>query len=148
VTYLLALAVAALVVLAVLAATTHTFGFTAAGGSDSLPAQSVVSSGTLATEVDVTVPAATTDQAYPLAIDVSELESIYLYTDGDLTVQTNDGTTPQETLTFVSGKPLLWYNGMPGVAVGDVFAGDVTGLFLTNAGASAVRLRGLVNQSE
>jgi hypothetical protein len=147
VTYLLALAVAALVVLAVLAATTHTFGFTAAGGSASLPAQEVVSSGTIATEIDVEVPAATTDQAYPLAIDVSELESIYLYTDGTLTIETNSGSAADDTLVMTSGKPLVWASGMPFPASLFLTA-DVTGLFLTNAGASAVRLRGLVNQSE
>lgn len=126
----------------------HTITFGVSGGSLSLSGINVTSSGTLGHEVSVTIPASTTDQAMPLTIDISELESIFLVTDGALTVETNSSSSPQETLTFAANKPLAWFNGMPGVAVGDIFGGDITGLFLTNAGSSDVILRGVVNQSE
>lgn len=129
-------------------AVTHTLTFTATGGSGSLSNLQVQSSGTVGTDVDVTVAASTSDQAYPLAIDISELESIYLYADGALTLETNSSSSPQETITFAANQPLVWYNGMPGIAVGDIFGGDVTSVFLTNGTGSTVRLRGLVNQSE
>ena len=123
--------------------------FSVTGVGDALGTLTVTTSGgTIGHAVDVTVPASTSDSPYPLAIDISELEGMFLYTDGTLTLETNSSSAPQETFTFTSGNPVVWYNGMPGVAVGDLFAGDVTTCFLTNGTAAAVRLRGMLVLSE
>lgn len=123
-----------------------TITFSATGGATAISGVSASATGTLGTQIDVEVPASTTDQAFALALDVSELESVFLYTDGALTVEANDGTTPDYTLTMAANKPLAWASGMPW-AVTAVLTDDTTVLYLTNGTGSAVTLRGFINQS-
>lgn len=125
--------------------------FTATGGGTTLSGiSSTITTGTSLTEIAVSVPASTTDQLYAIAIDVSNLESIFLYTDGALTIETNSGSAADDTIVFsAANMPLVWVNGFPTVDGTsqiplDV---DVTAFYLTNATGSAVTLYGVINQS-
>jgi hypothetical protein len=126
-----------------------TIVFTATGGATVISGITSSATGSQGTQVDVAVPATTTDQVYAISIDVSELESVFLYTDGALTIQTNDGTAPDDTFVFTANKPLVWVSGMPTIdAVSqNPFDVDVTVFYLTNASGSTVTLRGFINQS-
>jgi hypothetical protein len=130
-------------------AVASTITFTATGGATTISGISASASGTSGTAIDVEIPASTTDQLFTIAIDVSELESIFLYTDGALTVETNSSSAPDDTFVFAANKPLAWVNGMPTIdgTSQNPFDADVTALYLTNATGSAVTLRGFVNQS-
>lgn len=83
-----------------------------------------------------TVADAQTDQQYTIAIDVSAVKSFYLVAvGGALTVETNSGSTPADTLTLVDGRPYEWDTDSE-----DSFllGTDVTALFFTNASGATV----------
>ena len=86
---------------------------------------------------DVSVPDETTDFLVNIAIDVSLLKSLYIDSDQDVTIESNDGTTPDDTLTIKKDSPLVWDadddqdNPFPSAV-------DVTKLHITNVSNSAV----------
>lgn len=83
-------------------------------------------------EVEESVADGVTDQEHLLAIDVSQLKGFYMSCDVALTVETNSGSTPQETFTLAAGEAIVWETGDTAI-----FSGDVTALYLTNASGSA-----------
>jgi len=85
--------------------------------------------------LEVAVADESTDLAINIAIDYSALKSLYIVSDQDLTVETNDGTTPDDTLTLLAGKPIVWFEGC---GFTNPLSADVTALYATNAsGADA-----------
>lgn len=96
--------------------------------------------------VDVAVADASTDFNVNVNIDVSALQSFHLQSDQDVTIETNNGTTPDDTFALKANKPLQW-------ATGDVNANpfasavDVTSLKVTNASGSTanIKLRAIVD---
>ena len=85
--------------------------------------------------VSISVPDSSTD-----------LKSILIATDQDITVETNDGTTPDDTFTIEANNPLVWNVDCP---LPNPFASavDVTDLYITNASgsAAAIEIRTLVD---
>lgn len=77
---------------------------------------------------DITVPQNSTNLAITFALDVSELKALYIVSTVNLTLETNSGSSPTDTLTLVAGEPVIWWTGCP-VAI--PFSADVTGLFAT-----------------
>jgi hypothetical protein len=91
----------------------------------------------LNTEVDVEVPALSTVEV-DVAIDISTVRTLLLASDKTVNVKTNSSGAPQETIGLTAGVPIIVASdGFTGIVVGDVFAGDVTKLFVVNAGSSA-----------
>lgn len=117
--------------------------YTATGGA--VPVSGVTSnaSGTAGIEVDVDVAASTTNQLYTIAIDVSELKSLFLVTDGGMTIKTNSSGSPDDTFTMVAYMPLIWVDGYP---TANPLGTDVTKLYLTTGSGSTVNLSGFINQ--
>ena len=84
----------------------------------------------------VTVPASTTDHFVDLAINVSEIQSIYMVSDQALTVETNSASVPDDTIVLIAGRPYIWSVNS---YFANLFTTDVTALYLTNAvGTDAV----------
>jgi hypothetical protein len=124
--------------------------YTATGGATPISGISA-SATTTPTQIDVverTVAAGLTNQTFTINIDVSQLQTLFLYTDRAATVYTNatSGGAPGHTLTFVANKPLAWVNGAPNA---NPFAStDVTTFYITNADtANTLTLRGVVSQN-
>lgn len=92
------------------------------------------------TNVEVTVAGSTTDDQVDVAIDISDLKSIYMETDQDLTVETNSGSTPDDTFTLKANMPMTW-NTDSSLPNPFASATDVTALYLTNAGSTAATFR-------
>lgn len=128
---------ALLAALAVLAVTSDvlTFAWTRGGATVT---QNVTLTAEAGQVLDVAVAGSTTDLQVNLAIDVSQLSHIFLLADGALTIQTNDGTSADDTITLAANKPLVWYSGC-GLAC--PLTVDVTDLYLTNASGSTVNLQ-------
>lgn len=84
--------------------------------------------------MEVPVAGSVTDQESVVGIDISQVKAFYMVSDQDLTVETNDGTTPADTIVLVANEPYIWNEDSY-----DAFqlGTDVTSLFLTNAGATA-----------
>jgi hypothetical protein len=78
----------------------------------------------------ITVPGASVDLLINLAIDYSELESFYMLSDRDMTIETNSGSAPGDTIALKAGKPLVWYSGSYFACP---FTVDVTKLYATLA---------------
>lgn len=84
---------------------------------------------------EIAVADESTDLAINIAIDVSALKLLYLVSDYDLTIETNDGSDPDDTLTLKAGKPLVWHEDC---GYSNPLGTDVTALYATNAsGADA-----------
>lgn len=88
--------------------------------------------------VDTTVNASATDKEVDIAIDVSSLQSLYIWSDQDVTIQTNSGSVPADTLTIEADSPLVWYVGC---GLDNPLGTDVTKLYLTNAGGAAATVK-------
>ncbi len=76
----------------------------------------------------VSVPESSTDLEVAIELDVTQMEAFYLLSDVDMTLETNDGGSPVDTIALKAGKPLVWardgYYPNP-------FTVDVTAFFLT-----------------
>jgi hypothetical protein len=126
---------------AALWAQTNRLTFTWANGSNSLSYTiTVTDEGTFELDVDLTSLQA--DKEVSAAFTLAALQSIYIYSDQDVTLETNSGSAPGDTFTIKGGKPFVWYkdSGVP-----NPFTVAVTKFFLTNlyAGAATVKIRGL-----
>jgi hypothetical protein len=87
--------------------------------------------------VSETIPGDSTDLLVAFACDVSQLQSLYMKSDKALTVETNDGTTPQETITLVAGEPIYWAKTNTLVCP---FSGDITALYVTETNSDDAEL--------
>lgn len=96
-----------------------------------------------ATYIDESISAAVTDREVAFVCDVSQLKGIFIVSDQDLLLQTNDGASPVNVITLTANRPFLWFNGMPALrdTAGTAITTDITAIFATNAGASAARLQ-------
>lgn len=114
------------------------------------PAQAVVTktSGQLI-RIAEAVPANQTNYAVACAFAVAKLVAVYatwINADGTATpvlLETNSGGSPQESLTLKGGGfPLAWNSDAPTAVP---FAGNVTGLFVTNTTAGTLYFAALVD---
>ena len=81
-----------------------------------------------------------TDRQVNATIDVSAVKVFYMVSDRTVTVQTNDGSSPDDEFVLTAGVPRMWF-----VDCGEdfVLTTDVTEFFITNAsgGTANVKLR-------
>lgn len=88
--------------------------------------------------VSESVTTGQTDFAISVAIDVSAVKSFFLCSDYAVTVETNNGTTPDDTITLVAGVPYKWNTDSY-----DTFqlGTDVTAIYVTNASGSTATIQ-------
>ena len=105
---------------------THTQALGVTAGGDAL-AYEVALTADGETNLSLTVADSVVDQQVNIVIDFSALVSFFIYSDYAITVETNDGTTPDNTLTVAAGVPIVWYTGCDHdnpFAAGDVTDAD------------------------
>lgn len=86
-----------------------------------------------ATVLSEVIGASETDVAVALSVDVSAAAFVYLKaTGGDLTVETNDGDAPDDTISLVDGVPVIFVKDKLG---SNPFSADVTGGLFVTSGA-------------
>jgi len=83
--------------------------------------------------IDESIPDSSTDLQINAAIDVDQIASIYILASVDMTLEVNDGTTPDDTISLVGGVPYCWDSDS---YFANLLTTDVTALFLTNASGS------------
>ncbi len=106
-------------------------------------ANKVLTSWTRTEEIEVNYDATVaigTDVAILVALDISQIRTLCIVSDVAATLKTNSSGSPQETLTLVAGIPLLWDASQPGALIADIFAGDVTNIYVTNAAAAHLQI--------
>lgn len=87
---------------------------------------------------EISVPDSSTDLQVVMGVDISEIKSAFVVSDQDVTIETNDGTTPADTFAMNANRPLDWDDESP---VSNPFSADITGLYITNASGSAATVR-------
>jgi hypothetical protein len=94
-------------------------------------------SGSSETLVSESFPTATTDGDIVVAIDVSAVKSFYLVSDKAVTVETNDGSSPDDTIVLKADVPYFWNTDSY-----DTFllTADVTVLYITNVSGSTASI--------
>lgn len=87
---------------------------------------------------ELAIAASTPDQQFDLDFAFADLKSIFMLADQDLTIETNDGTTPDDTISLVAGVPFWWCDssGLP-----NPFSADISAIFVTNAEAETATLK-------
>lgn len=90
------------------------------------------------TTIDETIAIAAADLQLTLNVDVSDVKSFIAIADQALTLETNSGGSPANTITLAADVPYYWRVGHA-----DAFklTTDVTALFVTNASGVAARLQ-------
>ncbi len=94
----------------------------------------------------IAVPESTTDMEVAAVIDVDQIQSLYIKSDKDMTLETNSASSPIDTIALLAGVPYIWN-------VGDyspcLFGTDVTAIFLTTGvvGAAVFEMEVLVDST-
>jgi len=105
-------------------------------GNDSIPKKITVTADSEA-NYELAVADESTDLAANVAIDFSAVKLLYIVSDQDLTIETNDGSSPDDTLTLVANKPLVWFEDC---GYTNPLSADVTAVYLTNASGTDATL--------
>jgi|GEM_PF-1794018 len=84
-----------------------------------------------------TVADSQTDQEVEFALDVSKCKSFFLVSTQDVTFETNDGSSPDDTISLRANEPYVWHtNSYDSFLLGT----DVTSVFITNASGSTATI--------
>lgn len=78
-----------------------------------------------------------TDFAVAFTLDVSACKAFFMVSTQDVTIETNDGATPIDTISLVANVPYLWIDGSYHAFL---LTTDVTGLFVTNDSGATAKL--------
>jgi hypothetical protein len=83
-----------------------------------------------------------TNVAQDCAADVSTIVSLAISSTTAATIKTNSSGTPDDTLTLVANKPIIWNTDMLAtLGVACPLTVDITtGLFITNAAETAIKI--------
>jgi hypothetical protein len=82
------------------------------------------------------IAATTTDQFIDLAFPTSGMQSIWIWSDTNLTVKTNSSSSPTQTIALVANTPVYWGTGL---GLTNPITAAVTSLYVTNATANAAK---------
>lgn len=87
--------------------------------------------------IEESIPDAAANEPIAFTLDVSQLKSIYIVSDQDVLLETNDGTTPDDSISLLAGVPYVWTDDSYHACL---LTADVTGLFITNASGNAAAI--------
>lgn len=100
-------------------------------------AKSRTKTGDLLSVIDEEIAASTTNDEIVIAIDVSNLVVLGIYSNVDLTIKTNSSGSPDDTLSIVGGVPYVWdEDSYDACLIGT----DVTKIFVTTGAGNAANL--------
>jgi len=72
-----------------------------------------------------------------MTIDVSQLKAIYILSDQNITLETNSGSAPADTLNLLANVPYVWHTGS---YFTNLLTTDVTASYWTNASGSVANV--------
>lgn len=116
---------------------THTLHQNWVNGSRAI-ASSKNYTGNASNTLDETIADSSTDFEIAFTLDVSAIKSIYILSDQAITLETNNGGAPADTLTLVAGHPYIWNTDSEFT---NLLATDITALFITNASGATATLK-------
>jgi hypothetical protein len=122
---------------------THVVTRSVAGSSINSSSQ-IVKTAEAQVSIEEVIPDGSTDLDIDVQIDVSRVASFFLVCDKAVTVETNDGTSPDDTIVLKAGLPYYWHDAAYNAFV---LSTDVVSLFVTNASGEDALLRLYVLQN-
>jgi hypothetical protein len=87
---------------------------------------------------DTTVPASTNNHPVDVAFNFADLKSLFILSTQDMLLETNNSTTPDDTISLKANIPYTWQSNGYGA---NPFDANVTRFFFTNATATAATLQ-------
>jgi hypothetical protein len=93
--------------------------------------------GSLEKNLNETIAAEQTDFEVVYELDVSAIQAVFITCDQDVTLETNSGSAPDDTLSLKAGVPYVWTTDDYSACL---LTSDITSLFVTNAGSEAANL--------
>lgn len=113
-------------------------------GQDNITQKEVVEADS---ELNLDIPASHDGTTHAVAaIDVSQLKSLYISTDQDITIKTNSSGSPDDTISLKANIPLMWSEDCGFTCP---LSTDVTGLYFVNASSTNanVQVRALIDST-
>lgn len=115
---------------------------TVSGGSRGYSKANTVSGGKRIV-VDEVIPSGSTDLPVAFALAAAKAKCLAISSNKDIVIETNSAGSPANTFTIAAGTPFIWpinptdaFKDTAGAAVV-----NITGLYVTNAGAADARLQ-------
>ena len=99
------------------------------------------------TSVDAAIGDGQTDTAVVFALDFSQCTAFYLVSDQDVTFETNNATTPDDTIALLANVPYIWTEDSYDTFL--IGTDITTNVFVTNASGSTanIKIRALVDST-
>jgi hypothetical protein len=85
------------------------------------------------TEFDEVVPTPVTNMPFSLSIDISQVVSLFILSDQDVTLKTNSSSSPTDTIALKANQPYIWFTNNYNTCK---ITADVTQAFITNAASA------------
>ncbi|MBN9522493.1 hypothetical protein J0H58_28890 [bacterium] len=98
--------------------------------------------GGLRPDVSEVIPPSSTDLAVAWVCDVSALSAVVLLASAAMTVETNNASSPGNTIPLAAGQPVFWFTGCGWACP---LTADVTGLYVTSTAGGTLSIRALVD---
>lgn len=117
---------------------THTLTQSYATNVGTVASATLTFTGDAEDDLDVAVPANSTNQLYSWAVTKTAMVAILLLCDQAVTIKTNSSSVPQDTINLAANTPVIWYSTSGATAP---FSGNVTALYITNSQAVAANLK-------
>lgn len=95
--------------------------------------------------IDEAIPNSSADLLVNLTLDISKAVLLCFQSDQAIVIETNDGTTPADTITLAAGERWYWKSG-EGTALTDILSADISGLYVTNASGAVANLKVIAAQ--
>jgi hypothetical protein len=113
----------------------HSWDLTFSRGDAAISSTSEDVTGSAEANIDETIGVDASNLLINVAIDVSALKSIFILCSKAATIETNNSSTPDDTISLSAGVPFRWTVNSP---FASPFASnvDVTKIYVTAAGAS------------
>jgi len=105
---------------------------------ESIDREETLTGGQLVT-IDEDIPDSTTDDLVALTLDVSQIQAIFITSNQAITLETNNGSAPDDTITLAANGCVIWTTA-DGATLRPLQT-DVTALYVTNASGSTATLR-------
>jgi hypothetical protein len=115
----------------------HTITYSWGNGNASLQ-QSQSKSAGAELNIEESIPNASTDLQVACAFDVSKVESIMILSDQNVTLETNSGGSPANTINLLANVPYVWQKA---TYLANLFTTNVTSWFLTNSSGANATLK-------
>ena len=109
--------------------TKYTFGLTWNSGASNL-SQNIAVTDAASVTIDEAIASDATDYEIALVLDQSEIAGFWMECDQAVTVETNDNTAADDSVTLRANEPLVWYTNCYYTGL---ITQDVTALFVTCA---------------